>query len=271
MAAPPGVEDGYTIAFESLNALDVLQQLAEVPDMADRAPIVVARFARSVQAFDQVLDGLLPIARSASRSRAPIKACGQSGRSWIEIMHDVARARYGWLISEEDFEPWMAFLSGELPPRFDQVPWAVFAGKIAGDPILCDELAAGLGVEFDEIEASKGGDRETERVDWLRCSIDCRCVRWGLGEPFTFSKNQAAVVKLLHEHLLAGTPDVGGDTLLSEAEISQNRLDTVFRDSHGSSHEAWGTMIVPGSSKGTYRLAPPKSASRPKKKSRSAK
>jgi hypothetical protein len=43
---------------------------------------------------------------------------------------------------------------------------------------------------------------------------------------------------------------VGGKTLLEAAEASTDRIDVVFRD-----NSAWGTMIVQGVTKGSYRLA----------------
>jgi hypothetical protein len=82
-------------------------------------------------------------------------------------------------------------------------------------------------------------------------SIDFRSVRW-FGEIYSFTANQAPVVKLLYEHWLAGTPDVGDDTLLSavDPESPPARVRVLFRD-----HPAWEVMIVAGGTRGTHRLA----------------
>jgi len=84
-------------------------------------------------------------------------------------------------------------------------------------------------------------------------SIDFRSVR-RFGTVYSFTTNQAPVVRQLYEHWQAGTPDVGDETLLFsvDPEAPPARLSTLFRD-----HPAWGTMIVAGGSKGTRRLSTP--------------
>lgn len=84
----------------------------------------------------------------------------------------------------------------------------------------------------------------------LRHSSDFRSVQWH-GVDYTFTATQAAIVKQLWEAYENGTPDVGGDTLLVNAESDTRRMADVFKK-----HPAWGSMIVEGSTKGTYRLAP---------------
>ena len=61
-------------------------------------------------------------------------------------------------------------------------------------------------------------------------------------------------MKLLIENWREGTPDVGDETLLLaiDPEAPPARLSTLFRN-----HDAWGTMIVSGGTKGTHRLADP--------------
>jgi len=81
---------------------------------------------------------------------------------------------------------------------------------------------------------------------------DFRSVRWG-GETYTFSPNQAACVRQWWEAMENGTPDVGGDTVLASSDIDSKRIQDVFRD-----HPALGVMIVPGATKGAYRIAPKK-------------
>jgi hypothetical protein len=84
-------------------------------------------------------------------------------------------------------------------------------------------------------------------------SIDFRSVRW-FGKEYTFTANQALVVKVLWQHWEAGTPDVGDETLLEavDREAPPARLDVLFRK-----HPAWRVMVVPGETKGTHRLAEP--------------
>jgi hypothetical protein len=96
----------------------------------------------------------------------------------------------------------------------------------------------------------------------FRHSDDFRSVVWS-GTPYTFTKTQAACVKVLWTTWKADTPELDGLTVVTQADVAQSRLIDVFR-SKGKAHLAWGTMIVGGTSKGAYRLndrlaaAPPK-------------
>jgi hypothetical protein len=82
-------------------------------------------------------------------------------------------------------------------------------------------------------------------------SKDYRSVSWR-GEQFSFSANQAAVIRELHEAWTNGTPELGHETLLQavDKEAPPERLNVLFRG-----HPAWKTLIVDGKTKGSYRLA----------------
>jgi CheY-like chemotaxis protein len=82
-----------------------------------------------------------------------------------------------------------------------------------------------------------------------------RSVNW-CGQHFDFTPGQAAVVKLLHERLRAGHPDMPQglifETLRESGLNSDNdskRLRDLFRK-----HSAWGTLIVKGQRRDTFRL-----------------
>jgi hypothetical protein len=93
-----------------------------------------------------------------------------------------------------------------------------------------------------------------------RHSTDYRSVVW-FGTSYYFTPTQAACVKVLWREWANGTPEVGEDTVLEDHEVEADakRLIDVFRDrkSPARYHPAWGSMIVPGSTKGAYRLNPP--------------
>lgn len=104
--------------------------------------------------------------------------------------------------------------------------------------------------EADKVAAGHGGDQQA------RHSPDFRSVFW-FGERYSFTGNQAKCVRILWEAWENETPDVSGAFILEELDIqdSSGRLDQVFRNPGGKGyHPAWGTMIVPGQTKGTYRL-----------------
>lgn len=78
---------------------------------------------------------------------------------------------------------------------------------------------------------------------------DFAAVVW-FGKRYSFTRAQAAAVRLLWEAWEDGTCDVCKDTLMEEAVGSENRrIVDLFRD-----HPAWGVAIVEGDTKGTYRL-----------------
>jgi hypothetical protein len=86
-------------------------------------------------------------------------------------------------------------------------------------------------------------------------SDDFRSVRW-YGADYRFTPTQAACVRVLWEAWERGHPEVGQETILSAAESDGSRLRDLFKRP-GSTHPAWGEMIVEGGTKGAYRLAEP--------------
>ena len=60
------------------------------------------------------------------------------------------------------------------------------------------------------------------------------------------------MVRVLWEAWQNGTPDVGQDYLIEQADAASGRLADVFKGS-----PAWKTLVVPGESRGAYRLAEP--------------
>lgn len=79
---------------------------------------------------------------------------------------------------------------------------------------------------------------------------DFRSVLW-FGQIYAFSPDQAAAVQLLWEAWENGTPDLAEATIRTEGEF-ESRLAHIFRG-----HAAWGAMIAPGNTKGTFRLQKP--------------
>jgi len=119
-----------------------------------------------------------------------------------------------------------------------------------------DELATLVcGIEF-----APGFVHAENQRGWVeglvRFSSDFRSCRWGT-EQFTFTAQQAACIRVLWESRQRGTPDLSQITVLAEVESAmadsrKPRLRDLFRK-----HPAWGTMIVKGLARGTYRLADP--------------
>jgi len=128
-----------------------------------------------------------------------------------------------------------------------------------GPDTLPDETAAepskAAGGDGDDTPPATLVFLENPGPDPTRASygLDCRCVNW-YGTICHFSPTQAACVKVLIEHFKHGVPELGEQTILEQVESSQGRLASVFDN---GKHPAWGTMIKPGSTKGTFRLAKP--------------
>ncbi len=101
---------------------------------------------------------------------------------------------------------------------------------------------------------AKGSETEvvTDEPRQRRASTDYRSIHW-YGETYTFTANQACVIKLLFENFENGTPEVGQETLLAavDPESPPARMLDLFRN-----HLAWSSIIKAGT-KGSYRLVAP--------------
>jgi hypothetical protein len=96
-------------------------------------------------------------------------------------------------------------------------------------------------------------------------SPDFLSVAW-FGESYTFNKSQAACVAVLWAAAERGTPELHQTTILAEADEQNGlprdaygRLIDVFRkktNGKREKHPAWGTLIIQGTSRGAFRLAP---------------
>lgn len=76
----------------------------------------------------------------------------------------------------------------------------------------------------------------------------------GVEGIFLLNTRQGTVVRLLHEALTDGCPEVRESVLLEAARKAGSdviKLQHLFRHTR-----AWGTLIVPGRQGGTYRLPP---------------
>lgn len=87
-----------------------------------------------------------------------------------------------------------------------------------------------------------------------RHSPDYRSVVW-FDTDYHFSGMQAAAIEVLWKAWENGTPVVSQHFLLTEIESSCNRLLDLFR--RGPGKKAWGTLIIRGPVKGTFRLNVP--------------
>jgi hypothetical protein len=69
-------------------------------------------------------------------------------------------------------------------------------------------------------------------------------------QGYSLTKSQAAVVKLLHENWVNGTPELGQEFILDQIESGQSRLADVFK----KNKPAYNALICRGRGKGTFRL-----------------
>lgn len=92
----------------------------------------------------------------------------------------------------------------------------------------------------------------TRRLNPLQASNDFACVRMG-DQLFSFTPMQGAIVRRLWVAMEEGLPEVRQETLLADAGCNSDRISDVF----GKDHPAWGTLIVQGKAKGTFRISGP--------------
>jgi hypothetical protein len=124
---------------------------------------------------------------------------------------------------------------------------------------LLDKLAPEVAPEKTAlIGENKAAGDERKHSLVMRPSIDFRSMQWGTQE-LTFTETQAACVRVLWDAKQNGTPELSQVTVLGEAEsaMADNKKPQLRKLFTG--HPAWGTLIVKGSTKGTYRLADPAS------------
>jgi hypothetical protein len=69
------------------------------------------------------------------------------------------------------------------------------------------------------------------------------------GQTHELTRNQATIIRVLHEAFQRGMPSVGRSTLMAAIESETGRVRDSFKNS-----PLWQTLIVSGMRKGTYRL-----------------
>lgn len=115
---------------------------------------------------------------------------------------------------------------------------------------MARRLTAWVATECPELLplASRIATALAQRNEPISHSKDFSSVRWH-GTIYGFTATQAAVVRVLWRALRRGAPDVRQETLLMDSASESDRLSDVFKGS-----PAWGTLVVPGLARGTYRL-----------------
>jgi len=123
-------------------------------------------------------------------------------------------------------------------------------GERANPRTLLPDLLAEIGRAL-AVVGTQPADPGELPADNCTHSPDFRSVLWH-GVDYQFTKGQAACVAILWLAWETGTPDVGDETLLEEVDAESSRLVDLFRG-----NPAWGTMIIPGATKGSRRLSDP--------------
>ncbi|MCK6619733.1 MAG: 7-cyano-7-deazaguanine synthase [Calditrichaceae bacterium] len=104
-----------------------------------------------------------------------------------------------------------------------------------------------MAVDYDSLP------KEAEAEGAFSHSDDFRSINYN-GFAYTLTSKQAEVVKLLYNAWEQGTPDIGQGFILTKLDPDDKRSNRRLRDVFKSTPEVWGTLIIPGSKKGTYRL-----------------
>jgi hypothetical protein len=95
--------------------------------------------------------------------------------------------------------------------------------------------------------ATTGSQSKTKTNDIFVPSEDYRSILFK-DKPYTLTRGQSVIVKLLHQAHLKGTPDLDKQTLLSAIEAETSQVKDSFRNS-----PLWKELIV-SRRRGTYRL-----------------
>ncbi|MCC6238130.1 MAG: hypothetical protein IT299_11240, partial [Dehalococcoidia bacterium] len=120
-----------------------------------------------------------------------------------------------------------------------------------GGALLARLTAGGFGAEpsIEQVIRATPTAGFVEPVPGFRHSADFRSAQWN-GQSFSLTPQQAQVVEMLLDAWLNGTPDLGQGYLLDRIGTTANELRFTFRDS-----PAWGTLVVGGGTRGSFRLA----------------
>jgi hypothetical protein len=238
--------------------VDLLSELpAHGPDHWVRLTPIMRNVETALRAVHRLLDPLP--AGEATRLRG-----------LLGILEQQVLYRWQWTGSYPT-QP-LGMLASDGTPQ--QVAWLPIQSQLAPvNPALLDDIrnaaaalpsaspAGNTATTSDSLAGSASADRQPLGPSPARHSPDFRSVHW-YGTAYSFTKQQAACVKILWEAWENHTPDVGQDTILEEIDGAGNRLADLFRErdagsSQLRSHPAWGPMICPGGTKGTYRLCHP--------------
>ncbi len=170
----------------------------------------------------------------------------KSGEDLLAELDDYEKLQF-----RSDDVRWVLSLFKGFPTEFAVERVARLPDLMQASALACDFLAGA--VEAGEGETAEAGG-EAAQTKQVAHSDDFRFVQW-FGETYRFTATQAACVRILWENWERGTPEVGETILLEKAGSEGNRLRDVFRKGQ---HPAWEKLIVPGSTKGSWRLAKPK-------------
>lgn len=112
--------------------------------------------------------------------------------------------------------------------------------------------SSGTGTES-AADESTGFEPDLDSQEQAKHSDDFRSVVW-FGREYEFTATQAACIRILWGNWNRGTPSVGEQTILENADSNADRLRDVFASGN---HPAWGQMIQ-SSTKGAFKLGEPK-------------
>ena len=163
---------------------------------------------------------------------------GQGGRLALDVLQWLHERRGG--------------LPAELADCLIEVPEELLSGirpRVEWSAEACGVLAC----FFDLVLAQPAVVVEALPEYAYAHSDDFRSIVWD-GKSYTFTPMQAACMRVLWENWKRGTPEVGEQSILVDERVAtpQLRLSQVFDK---GKHPAWGSVIVPGATKGSSRLA----------------
>ena len=188
-----------------------------------------------------------------------------NGYQGLHSRHLLCRPEIAHRISEYEGQLWCE-RSGEYASQLESPSTTIKEGVEVIEDWVYEVRRYKLALGFQNLLPCPEGSIPTPlhqqalAVDTMACQEtkhgeDFRSVIWN-GTPYEFTALQAACVKILWEHWAKGTSSVGGQYVLENAVIADAnvvtsaRMSDVFRD-----HPAWGTMIIPGATRGSYRLS----------------
>lgn len=222
-------------------------------DDEDRTTEFPVHLDRTYHAMKNLIeiDELYPDIRvhSPNRTKEDPKIAKCFGKRWVNFSKDLSiesiEKKVSTALKYKNFESYIRWTEKRNINLLVREPDNVFS--------MWDRARVALGINQFEHKATDSDGNEEFRFSPDYASVHYR------GTGLTFGPKSQQIVEYLHKQHLNKTPEVHEQTILGDLNLAKNQsvtrhLKEFFKESDGSYNPAFGTLIVKGKRRGTFRL-----------------